>query len=193
MLESLKKTDTDLFLYLNGKHSPFWDEVMKVITYRFTWIPLYVLIAVFLVWRFKKEGIYLLFFLVALIAVSDQISSSVFKPYFERPRPCHDPLLEGLVRVVDGCGGSFGFISSHASNTFALTTFLILLLYRSSRWILLFIPWAVTVSYSRIYLGVHYPGDILVGALLGIVLGIVFFMLCKKLFLHRSMPAKSEL
>lgn len=105
-----------------------------------------------------------------------------FKDVFERLRPCHNPNIASLVHVVDGCGGKYGFVSSHASNSFALALFIGLLLRKHYKYFLpLMVFWAALVSYSRIYVGVHYPADILGGAILGSLIGIFVYWLMKKL------------
>lgn len=117
--------------------------------------------------------------LIVVIILSDQAASSLMKPLFERFRPCHDPELQEQVRLVAGCGGRFGLASSHAANSFGLALFIWIALKRTYRYIWLMFIWAAFVSYSRIYLGVHYPGDILVGALAGIISAILMWRLCK--------------
>lgn len=166
MREYLEHIDTSLFLLLNGKHNPFWDVVMYWTTWKFTWIPLYLLLLV-LAWNKKGKAVWLV--LVAagvLIVLSDQLSVNAFKEVFERYRPCHNQLLKDQVHLIDGCGGMYGFVSSHAANTFAIAVFIGMVLgTRRALWLLLL--WAMFVSYSRIYGGVHYPADIISGALLG--------------------------
>lgn len=103
-----------------------------------------------------------------LITISDQVSVHLFKNVFQRLRPCHEPALEGMVYTLGRCGGKFGFISSHASNSFAIAVFMALLLWKTLRVMaIIMLVWAAMVSYSRVYLGVHYPGDILVGGMVG--------------------------
>jgi len=105
------------------------------------------------------------------VLLADQLSVHLFKNVFQRLRPSHEPELTGMVHLVrDYRGGNWGFVSSHAANTFAIATFLSLIFKNRKFWIILF-SWCIIVSYTRIYLGVHYPGDIFGGALLGMVIG----------------------
>jgi undecaprenyl-diphosphatase len=122
---------------------------------------------------------------VLAIAMADQIASSVFKPYFLRNRPCYEESISQVVHVVRGCGGRYGFVSSHASTTFAFATLLWLLLRNALRNISYLFYWAFLVSYSRIYVGVHYPLDLFFGALVGIVSGLLFYSLYKWLQVDR--------
>lgn len=168
MLEKLEQLDKDLFLYLNDMHSPFWDAVMVFMSEKLVWIPFYLGLIIYLVWRYRRASILMLLMCVVAIGLSDFIASGIFKPYFMRLRPCHDPTLSEFINIVEGCGGRFGFMSSHAANTFALAVFFNLIL--SDRYFIfkvVLVAWAVVVTYSRIYLGVHFPGDVLAGALLG--------------------------
>ncbi len=170
MLEFLNTFDTKLFLFLNGLNHPWLDPLMVAISGRFTWIPLYLLLLLVFIKRYKWQTIMLLLVISILIALADQLSVKAFKFVFERLRPCHEPALEGLIHLpANRCGGMFGFVSSHATNSFALAGFVYLLL---RDWLkpigAIAFGWASLVSYSRIYLGVHYPGDILGGALLGL-------------------------
>jgi undecaprenyl-diphosphatase len=175
MLETLITWDTDLFLFLNGLHSPFWDQVMWLISGTWIWIPLYLFILGWLIRDYRWKAIVLLIFVVILITLSDQSSVHLFKEVFHRFRPCHDPRIAELVHTVNGkCGGKYGFVSSHAANTFAIAVFS-LLLFRNRYYSISIIAWASLVSYSRVYLGVHFPGDIIVGALLGIFVGYIVY------------------
>jgi len=177
MIDFLIEIDKKWLLFLNGFNSPFWDTIMWYISGTKTWIPLYAVILFFVFKQLKWRGFIALFFFILLIVLSDQISVRLFKNVFERLRPCHDPVIGHLVHLVNNkCGGQFGFVSSHAANTFALAMFSSLFFRNKAVTISIFV-WAAIVSYSRIYLGVHYPFDVMGGAILGVVIGIITFRL----------------
>ncbi|WNB17481.1 phosphatase PAP2 family protein [Marivirga arenosa] len=180
MLESLIEFDQQLFLWLNGFHADWLDPIMLFITKRNPWIPLYALILFFVIKQLRWQSWSMLIAFAVLITLADQAASGFFKPFFERLRPCHEPSIQAMVHMVKGCGGKFGFASSHASNTIALATFL-WLIYRNV-YAKMMIVWAIVVSYSRIYVGVHYPGDIIMGAILGILAAIITYNLYKRIF-----------
>lgn len=174
MLEKLKELDQEIFLYLNDYHNPFWDAVMVFVSNKYVWIPFYLGLIIYVVYRYRRQSMAMLGLAIAAVGLADFIASGLFKPYFARLRPCHDPDISAMVNIVEGCGGQFGFLSSHASTGFALAVFFNLILsgrYTIFKWVL--IVWAIVVSFSRIYLGVHYPGDIIGGALIGSFLAYV--------------------
>lgn len=179
MIEWLNQLDTALFLFLNSLNHPWLDPVMVFITGKFSWIPLYALLLVVLIMKYRWQTVLLLLLIAILIALSDQLSVKAFKFVFERPRPCHEPELQPMIHLAaNRCGGAFGFVSSHAANSFALAGFVYLLLRSWFRPIgYIAFGWAGLVSYSRIYVGVHYPGDVVVGALLGLAVAWVVFLI----------------
>ena len=167
-LGTLNEWDVELFLFLNKQHNSFLDIMMYYASEKLTWLPLYAFLFYFLVKEFGKRSIFMIFMVVILIVLSDQIST-LLKNYIERPRPCHDASIKYWVHLVRGyCGGKFGFVSSHAANSFALASYIIFIRGKIWNWLsLIMIIYALIVSYSRIYLSAHYPGDIIGGALLG--------------------------
>ena len=180
MIQSLIDFDVQLFLTLNGLHSPFWDPIMVFASGKLTWIPLYLAIIYYLYRKNQWRFLWILLGVGLAIALADLTSVHLFKNVFQRLRPCHNPDIKEMVNLVTGrCGGKFGFVSSHAANSFAVAT--LLLLSVKEKWFTISIlVWAAVVSYSRVYLGVHYPGDILVGSILGVCIGFAVRFVVKK-------------
>lgn len=180
-MEFVEQLDRALFIALNGFHSELFDQIMWHISGKWQWIPLYLFLIYLIIKKFKKKSWIIIVSVAVLIFLNDQLSVHLFKENFERYRPCHNLEIQDQVHLVNGkCGGKYGFLSNHASNTFALATFIGLLLGRRAT-ILLFI-WASVVAYSRIYLGVHYPLDVIVGAIFGILLAYLMHLLMINLF-----------
>ncbi len=168
MLQKLISWDKSIFLKINQFHSPWVDKFMQLVSVKhsyFIYLPL-----LFIIYRKTslKYCLKLALGCVVTFAACDLVAARIFKPNFMRLRPCHDETLAGLVRVVDGCGGQFGFVSNHATNHFGLGVFVGLVFEKfypkSFRYFLLF---PILVAYSRIYMGVHFPGDVLAGAVMG--------------------------
>jgi undecaprenyl-diphosphatase len=177
MIETINYWDEKVFLWLNSFHLEALNPIVLQLTQTITWIPLYVLL-LYLIYRIDfKNTLWILGGVMLTILLADQVSSGLMKPYFERLRPCHDPRWEGMMHVYGRCGGLYGFVSSHAANTFGLATFLTLKLGRKQKAIAWLFLYAFVVSYTRIYLGVHYPLDLFFGALVG-VLAAFFSWLC---------------
>ena len=180
-----------LFLFLNGSDSLYLDGVMWTLSQTVTWVPLMLLIAYILFKNFERQHV-LLYLLAGalLIFATDQLSAHVIKPYFGMWRPTHDPSLAGMVDVVSGYrGGLYGFLSSHAANTFAGAMYFALL-FRSRNVSLSLFCYAILASYSRIYLGVHFPLDIFAGALFGLLMGLLGYLLVH-FIQQRFMPART--
>ncbi|MEI6754667.1 MAG: phosphatase PAP2 family protein [Paludibacter sp.] len=167
IIEILKGLDTQLFLLINGLHSPFFDNFMWIVSTKFSWIPLYLSVLYLLIRTHKKESIWIILSIVLSIVISDQLASGLLKELVKRLRPSHVDDLKSVIHLVKGYEGSlYGFASSHAANSvgFALLTSLI---FTDRFYSLSMLFWALLVSYSRVYLGVHYPGDILGGIVIG--------------------------
>ncbi len=194
MLNELMELDKELFLLLNGFHTSWLDPIMLFITDKLVWIPLYIVL-VYIVFRDLGRQAWIALACIALtILLADQATSTLMKPYFARLRPSHEPALEGVVHVVDNYkGGRYGFASSHAANTFGAATFLFLLLGKKRRWVGWLFLWAAVVVYSRIYLGVHYPGDIVVGSLVGMLAAALSFLLFNWMRKHWDTPRREQL
>ncbi|WP_158859925.1 phosphatase PAP2 family protein [Lunatibacter salilacus] len=177
MMTEIKQWDEALFHFLNAQRLDWLDPVMKTLTGTYIWIPLYAFLIYLIFKSYGMTGFWYVGFIVLLILLADKFTSGFMKPFFERLRPCHDPRWEGMINTYAGCGGKFGFASSHASTTFSVATYMFLIFrgkIQAMGWLFL---WAGLISYTRIYLGVHYPSDILVGALVGIASGLITFSL----------------
>lgn len=181
MIEFLKKIDADLLITLNNFHHPLLDPVMYWFSDKYIWFPLYAFFIGFLLYKFRLRGLHMILALALTVAACDQLTSSFMKPFFARLRPCHDPAIQDYLRMITGCGGKYGFASSHASNAFGFAVLVILLMKNKFSWVWWLLPWAVLVSYSRVYLGVHYPGDIIAGGIAGSLLAFIFYFSYQKL------------
>lgn len=187
----LTDLDTEIFLLLNGMHAPWLDQTMVAMTKNFLWVPLYAILVYTIIKHYRQISFFVFIALAIAITLSDRFTSGLMKPYFKRLRPSHEPELEGLVHTVDGyVGGMYGFASSHAANTFAVATFFFVLFRNKNPWIGLLFIWAALVTYTRIYLGVHYPADVIVGGLIGAAFGYlmsrIFISVYQKYIIRRG-------
>lgn len=180
LAQRILDADRAALLAVNQAHGPAADTFMWTVSEPLTWLPLYL----FFLWLiFRLWGARALLLSIPAVALlifcSDTGSVVLFKNTVQRLRPCHAPELQGLLHLVnDHCGGKYGFISSHASNHFALAAFMAGILQRRSRWVgLALFLWAAMIAYSRVYLAAHYPGDVIVGALYGSIIGFLIFTL----------------
>lgn len=178
-MQEIIELDKDLFLYLNTQGTVAWDGFWKFLSERTYWIPFYILLLYLLYRNFGlKKTALVLGLTLLMVLFTDQITN-LFKDGFARPRPCFTPEFEGVMRGV-GCErrGRFGFTSAHASNHFGMALFLGLIFKKHYKWMLaVLLIWAAFISYSRIYLGVHFPLDVICGGLMGLLLGFGFYKL----------------
>lgn len=167
--EWLNQIDTQFLLALNARNSSYFDQFFSLFTSKEIWFPLYIFLVFLLFKKYKLSGIWVVVFFILAIVIGDQLSG-IFKDLIHRLRPSHEPLLMGKLNLPIGKRGSFGFFSAHATNSFALT-FLLGFLTKSKRIWGAFLMWAILTSYSRIYVGVHYPFDVITGAIVGSFIG----------------------
>ncbi len=166
--------DQALFLQINTVWTnPILDSVYPWYREGSTWYPLYLFLIVFSLLNFKQKASSWILFIVATLILTDQLSSSWVKPFFERPRPCRDPFLMSQVRMLlNGCSGGYSFTSSHATNHFGFAVFVFCTLgHLIGKWKYVLLVWAASICYGQIYVGVHYPLDVIGGALLGTLIG----------------------
>ena len=174
-MDTILEIDKDLLIWVNSFHADWLDPVMLLITKTTFWIPLYLFLIFLIFKKFDKDAWFILLGVALTILLADQITASILKPIFQRLRPSQDSDIQNLIHLVTNSkgaiykGGKYGFASSHAANSFGAATFMWLLYKEKSRWILLMFLWATVLTYTRLYLGVHYPGDILVGGMIGVL------------------------
>lgn len=210
MFKQLIELDRSLFLTINGLHTPFFDKVMVIFSASAPWIPLYIAIALAMFFSFKWEvsdsfskpkflvlrkslyfGLIAMAGAIITFAFTDILSTQI-KHLIERPRPAFDVEIGNLARMLEHKGGQYGFISSHAANVFGLATFTSSIFKKKYYTVTIYF-WAVMVSYSRIYVGKHFPLDVLGGALFGTLIGLGIFLLVNSLFKRFNlMPGKSD-
>ena len=183
MPDYLLQLDRHLFYFINHDlANPFFDWIMPYLRNPKFWIPLYIFIIGFCIWKFKRQGIIIIILLALSAGFADFTSASIIKPLVKRARPCRDPVVSKTdIERVD-CGPAYSFPSTHATDHFAMAFFLIIVFHKKWRWIWLWaILWAGTISFAQVYVGVHFPVDVFCGALYGIFVGWLFSVLFRKL------------
>jgi len=173
-MQQIINIDKAIFKVINGEWTNgFFDWIMPWLRNSIVWVPLYLFILLFVAINYKKQGAWIIILALVTVALTDGISSKIIKPYFGRLRPCTDPDMLGMVRfLLDRRPGNGSFTSSHAANHFGIAMYLYLVLRKHfGRWMLLFFVWAFFICYAQMYVGVHYPFDILGGAVIGCLTG----------------------
>ena len=205
MLERLVHIDTEVLLAINGWHAPWADTLMWIISAKTTWIPLYLLLVGLLVWRYRKPAmksvkwlqkvpacVVMIVMIALAVGAADFIASGILKDLVARPRPTRVPELEGVLHLVNGYrSGQYGFVSSHAANTMACGL-LFSLIWRNKIATVCLMLWVAVNCYSRMYLGVHYPLDILGGLIVGALMAVVAYQVLLKLGVLSQHDADEE-
>jgi undecaprenyl-diphosphatase len=188
----LNAWDTALFLQINTVlTNPLFDTLFPIVRNANTWVPLYVFLIVFSVINFKNQSFFWILGAVLTLVLTDQFSSSVVKSFFERPRPCNEPTLMNQMRLLlDHCSGGYSFTSSHATNHFGFAVYIFVTQKGVfKKWGYLFFIWAAAVSYAQVYVGVHYPLDVIFGSIIGSSIGYA----TSQIFIRQVGPLISEL
>ena len=177
MFEYIKALDKEITIFLNNLSHEYLDIIMMTLSNKFVWVPLYLFLILWL-WRYNnKFFIKNIILCVTAVLISDFITSTMMKPYFERLRPCNDPYISEFINIVSGCGRKFSFASSHSSTTFSLATIIYLISDKKIKYLFL---WSIVIGYSRIYLGVHFFMDVIFGFLVGFLTSIIIYRISKK-------------
>ncbi len=181
MFQRLIELDKTLLLSVQKWHTPFWDDFMYIFSGQKIWLLTAAAIIYVIIKSYKKESWIILLTIVVLMTLSDQISSGLIKPWVERLRPTYEPTLERLLSIVhNNRAAGYSFVSSHAANSFAFASFSALL-FRNRLYSLTIISWSLVTGFSRVYLGVHYPFDVLCGTIVGISVGCFVYLCLKKI------------
>ena len=193
MLETIKTLDESLFLFLNAQHNTFFDPLMWHFSDKLFWVPLYAWFLWLLYKRYPKHYWTVLVTIILMIVVSDQLCN-FSKENIMRLRPSQEPHLYLLVHILNNYrGGMYGFYSGHAANSFSVAFFIITMVAGKRKYIIpVALTYAILVAYSRIYLGVHYPGDVLTGAIIGSLIGTGFASVHNKLRIRFIKPGEQE-
>ena len=182
MLEHLIQLDRQLFYFINHDlTNPFFDWLMPVLRNPRTWIPLYIVILIFCLWKYKKTGAVIVVLFALSAGFADFTSVHLMKNTIQRLRPCHDPVVSQTAIVRIPCGGIYSFPSTHATDHFAMAALISFVFFRRWKWVWLWaVLWAGSISFAQVYVGVHFPIDVTIGALYGIFVGWLFYLLFKK-------------
>lgn len=182
MIDHLIQLDRHLFYFINhDMANPFFDWIMPILRNARVWIPLYIFIIIFCLWRYKKQGAVLIVLLALSAGVADFTTGVIAKNEIKRLRPCRDPIVAQTDTVRVTCGTGYSFPSTHASDHFAMAAFLCFVFYKKWRWIWLWgVLWAGSISFAQVYVGVHFPIDVIAGTLYGILVGWSLSLVFKK-------------
>lgn len=182
-MKYINKIDTEVFLFLNGLHNPIMDVILFFVCHNLFFIPFFVILIDEVNKEFRNKSLYVLFIIVILIVSCDQTIYHLINPFIKRLRPSHEPTIQHLVNLTNaGPGSLYGFISRHVSNALSLFTFIFLLFDKNKNWLkfILFL-WTLLVSFGTIYMGFHYPLNIICSSFIGITFGYLFYFIFKSI------------
>lgn len=180
MIDWIEHIDQAIVIAVNEWHTPVLDEIMWHISGKWQWIPLYLFLVVLLIRQYRKQIFWPLFSVALVIVLTDQTSVHLFKEMFQRYRPCHHLDLQPILELVHNkCGGKYGFVSSHAANSFGLAGIIGLIFKKYKTLSVFLLSWAALVSFSRVYMAVHYLSDVIVGGILGLFIAFLVYRFFK--------------
>lgn len=186
-MEYLLQLDKALFVWINSTCSnSIFDLLLVPFRHKLFWVPLYLFLVSFIMLNYGKKALIILGIIAAMMATSDGLSSQLIKKNVKRIRPCNNTEVHHIARIH--CSSGYSFTSSHATNHFAIGSFFCFL-FSFFRWRILFLVWAGIISFAQVYVGVHYPLDILAGSILGIIIGTTFYKLLEIGILQRTQTA----
>ncbi len=179
LIDNIIALDREIVLAVNSWHTPFWDRFFWMLSETAVWLPAALALMIILIRNKRLESLWIMLVAALMFVFVDQVAAEIIKPLVGRPRPTHDMMLIPFLETVNGYrGGNYGFLSNHAANVFAFACFSALL-FKHAPYSLSIFAWAGLVSFSRLYLGVHFLGDILAGAIFGILSGLAFYAICQ--------------
>lgn len=177
--------DFTAWFYINTQWvNDFFDLLMPFLRNQWTWAPLYLFLLIFMPLNYGRKGWMWCVLFILSFAIGDYLSASIIKPYYLRMRPCNNPYLKDIVHLLVPCGSGYSFPSSHATNHFAMGVFSAMTLGKRHKWVwILALLWAFSIAYAQVYVGVHFPGDVVTGGLLGSITGLVIGKIYQRVYM----------
>jgi undecaprenyl-diphosphatase len=196
VIEQLIDIDHRLFIAIHDElANRFFDFILPLLRKPIAWLPLYLVFVFLAVKRYRLNGIYIIVATIIVVALCDRFSAGFVKPFFGRLRPCHEPSLASYIRNLIDCGGQYGFISSHATNHFGMAVMFTWFFKKLNTMTYLnwmFYAWAGIISFAQVYVGKHYPGDVIVGMICGIMIGKIILTIFTQLKVIKNLSLKTN-